>query len=174
MSEAAIGRDGTGIRYNLKDTGLSQKELARLILVGKAMRNRCYRPGTFAYDRYGGRGITVCDEWLRSTKSFVVWAIETGYKPGLQIDRIDNDGPYSPTNCRWVTPQQNARNRGLRIDNKSGFKGVQQRGKRWRAAINGRFFGVFDTAEEAARAYDAKAIELHGEFARLNFPLEVA
>lgn len=60
---------------------------------------------------YAGRGITVCEEWRHSYKPFETWALANGYKPGLQLDRIDNNGNYSPENCRFVTSTQNTRNR---------------------------------------------------------------
>ena len=63
------------------------------------------------YKRYGGRGIKICDEWLNDKESFYQWAINNGYKEGLQIDRIDNNGNYEPSNCRWVTFKQNNNNR---------------------------------------------------------------
>lgn len=59
---------------------------------------------------YAGRGITMCEEW-RHLKPFETWALANGYKPGLQLDRIDNNGPYSPENCRFVTPHENMSNR---------------------------------------------------------------
>ena len=61
-------------------------------------------------DRYEKRGITVCDEWAKSWHAFRDWAWENGYGDGLQIDRIDNDGSYSPDNCRWVSGTRNMRN----------------------------------------------------------------
>lgn len=73
------------------------------------MRRRCSDPKTQNYKRYGGRGIRVCDRW----QSFENFLADMGVKPkGLQIDRIDNDGPYAPGNCRWVTPKENANNKG--------------------------------------------------------------
>lgn len=74
------------------------------------MIQRCTNKNNDRYYDYGGRGISVCDEWLDS-KEFGKWAVSHGYKKGLQIDRIDNDGNYEPSNCRWVTPLENMQNR---------------------------------------------------------------
>lgn len=75
------------------------------------MLRRCYKPEDRAYYRYGRRGITVCDEWRKDCCNFYKWAKDNGYKPGLQLDRIDNDKGYSPDNCHWVTPRDNMINR---------------------------------------------------------------
>lgn len=72
------------------------------------MRDRCYNPTHPAYSRYGKRGITVVEEW-RDFRNFLDWA-KSGYKEGLWLDRKDNDGEYSPTNCRWVTPNESRDN----------------------------------------------------------------
>ena len=71
---------------------------------------RCYSKNCFHYKNYGGRGIKVCDEWLVGTDNFIKWARENGFKLGLEIDRIDNNGNYSPSNCRFVTRKENCRN----------------------------------------------------------------
>lgn len=83
--------------------------------VWKKMIGRCYNCKNKNYHQYGGRGITVYQEWLNNPKSFVIWAENSGYKKGLQIDRIDNDGNYEPSNCRWATPKTNNRNRGNNV-----------------------------------------------------------
>jgi len=75
------------------------------------IRERCLNPNAPNFDNYGGRGITVCDEWLNSFIPFRDWALVNGYKPWLQIDRIDNDGDYTPENCRWISCKLNQRNK---------------------------------------------------------------
>lgn len=77
------------------------------------MRARCYQVRNPFYARYGGRGITVCEEWRGSDgfMAFFTWAIANGYALGLQLDRRDNNGSYDPLNCQWVTPTANARNK---------------------------------------------------------------
>ena len=76
----------------------------------RAMMDRCYREKAANYPQYGGRGIKVCPGW-HHIEIFEAWALENGYKPGLTLDRIDPDGDYTPTNCRWATPKQQANNR---------------------------------------------------------------
>ena len=77
------------------------------------IKQRCYNPNAQAYHNYGGRGITVCDEWTvkgSGTDLFILWALANGWQEGLQIDRINNDGNYCPENCRWVTHKENSNN----------------------------------------------------------------
>ena len=82
----------------------------RLYRVWIGMKSRCQNPQRQEYSNYGGRGITVCSEWAEDFPRFRDWALDAGYAPGLDLDRVDNDGPYSPENCRWVTRSANLRN----------------------------------------------------------------
>lgn len=79
--------------------------------IWQGMKGRCYNIHDARYDRYGGRGITVCDEWKDDFSAFYKWALDNGYSDDLTIDRIDNDKGYSPDNCRWATIETQCRNR---------------------------------------------------------------
>ena len=78
------------------------KQPARLYRIWANMKSRCSNPNVDNYRFYGGRGIKVCDEW-QDFISFRFWAITNGYADDLTLDRINNDGNYEPSNCRWDT-----------------------------------------------------------------------
>jgi hypothetical protein len=77
----------------------------------RKIKERCFNKNAKGYCNYGGRGITICDEWKNDFHLFYDWSIKNGYAKGLSIDRIDNDGNYEPINCRWVSMKIQQRNR---------------------------------------------------------------
>lgn len=89
--------------------GYTRRKKPRTLTIWNGMKARCLNPKSVSYSNYGARGIGICDEWL-SFKNFHEWAIANGYADNLQLDRIDNDGDYCPSNCRWVTRSENQKN----------------------------------------------------------------
>ncbi|MDX8367895.1 hypothetical protein [Cytobacillus sp. IB215665] len=109
-------------------------EPRKLYNVWLAMRRRCYLETTRGYEHYGGRGIEVSEVWRHDFEAFRDWSLSNGYKEGLSIDRIDNDGNYSPENCRWVDRKtQNNNKRNVR---KIEIKGATKTLAEW-AQISG-------------------------------------
>jgi hypothetical protein len=82
-----------------------------LYTVFAGMKQRCYDKNASNYPRYGGRGITICAEWLANPPAFYAWALAHGYRSGMQIDRIDPDLGYAPGNCQIITARENAARR---------------------------------------------------------------
>lgn len=101
----------------------------RLYMTWQNMRARCYRKSAKRYDDYGGRGITVCDEWRVSFEAFRDWALQSGYSDELTIDRIDVNGNYEPGNCRWISNNEQQFNR--RNNRNITFNGKTQTISQW-------------------------------------------
>lgn len=90
---------------------LHKESNSRLYKCWRGIKQRCENTNDSNYPRYGGRGIVVCDEWRNSYLSFRKWALENGYSDNLTIDRINVDGNYEPSNCRWTTMEVQQNNR---------------------------------------------------------------
>ena len=154
-----------------KSCGCLKKENKSVYIHGKSKErihkewrgilHRCKNPSASHYENYGGRGITVCDEWKEDFMAFYEWSMKNGYADNLTLDRKDNDKGYSPDNCRWVTHMENCHNRGKRKDCKTSHSGVRKTmfksgNFKYRATICVNYkninLGYFDTEEEAVEA----------------------
>lgn len=118
------------------------------------MMARCNNPKSKCYSYYGGRGINVCDEWMNSNEVFFSWAIDSGWKKGLKLDRKDNEKGYSPDNCRFVTHTVNMRN--TRANRLFEYRGEKRTLGEWvevlglsDGAVRARIYGKGLSIEEA-------------------------
>lgn len=111
----------------------------RIRSILNSMKQRCYNPNHNKYYRYGGRGITVCEEWRTNTQTFIDWSMSHDYADDLTIDRIDNDGNYEPDNCRWVTSQEQQHNKSSNVC--LTYNGKTQDIKQWSDEL-GIYYGT--------------------------------
>lgn len=146
--------------------------------VWEGMKRRCYNKKYKQYKDWGGRGIKICEEWKNDPNKFIEWAINNGYNDKLCIDRINNDGDYEPSNCRWIIHRENSLNsRLLRSNNSSGYRGVSlcKRDNNFVATVKYHYksyrVGSFNTAIEAAKARDKYIID-NGMDIPLNFEVD--
>ncbi len=147
--------------YQTKHNQCKRGSITHEYSTWQGMKKRCYDINDKYYMDYGGRGITVCNEWKNNFQSFYN---NMGKKPkGLTIERIDNDGNYEPTNCKWATQQEQIHNKRKRKGTQSKYRGVSYRISGWRSriGINGKTIniGSFKTELEAARAFDRYILE---------------
>lgn len=114
--------------------GLSYTKVYRVLM---NIKNRVFDPKHPQFEDYGGRGISITEEWLGESGpvNFVNWALSSGYKEGLTIDRIDVNGNYEPSNCRWVTMKEQTRNR--RSTKLLTYNGMTMTAKEWSFYIGG-------------------------------------
>ena len=115
------------------------------------MKTRCYNPNYDKYAYYGGKGIKICDEWLKSFPAFESWALSLGWNKDLTIDRIDNNKDYCPENCRLATRKQQVQTRGIFKNNTSGYKGIwyYKKMSKWQAKVGRVYLGCYKTQKEA-------------------------
>ncbi|WP_445486433.1 hypothetical protein [Niallia sp. 03133] len=88
--------------------GLSK---TRIHALWRKVRDRCNNPNASNYQNYGGRAISICDEWNGDFLCFYSWAMSHGYQEGLSLERIDVNGNYEPANCKWIEPREQSRNK---------------------------------------------------------------
>jgi hypothetical protein len=110
--------------------GFGKTNIAR---IRAGIIQRCYNPSNKAYHNYGGRGITMCDEWKKNPLTFYRWAMANGYEKGQTIERINNDGNYEPENCRWATQKEQCNN--TRHNNLITFRGETKTIGDWAKSI---------------------------------------
>lgn len=112
------------------------------------MKQRCYNPNSIDYKEYGGRGISVAEEWKNSFENFMEWSVISGYSDNLTIDRKDNERGYSPDNCQWVS-------RSIQSNNKRNNRKI---------SFNGKIQNISEWAKETgiSRATIAKRIDILG------------
>ena len=96
-------KEGFNRKHGMADT--------KLYVIWQNMKHRCTDPKNMMFKHYGGRGITVCQEWLSGFEQFLKWAESAGYYEGLSLERINVNGNYEPNNCKWITKTQQYLNR---------------------------------------------------------------
>ena len=140
---------------NLYKKYLPSKKINPLYSKWQDMKSRCYAERNKSFYRYGGRGITVCDEWRNSFENFADWAIICpSLKSSLQIDRINNDGNYEPENCRFVTRSENIKNRKATEKQKNHCRKIgKQSSKRIVCVDTGEIFDSIGAASQKTKIH---------------------
>lgn len=174
------GKIITAYTYNLtkgatKSCGCLTKELKSLSHITHGLKDhplyttwtnikyRCFNPNCEYYHHYGGRGIIICDEWRDNFLVFYEWSLKHGWEKGLEIDRIDNEGPYAPWNCRWTTRCE--QNNNKRNNHLIEYNGRSQTMTQWakelgmnvttlKSRINQRGWSIEDAFTKPVRKID--------------------
>lgn len=137
-------------KYRLKHGGRGE----RLYHIWRGMKMRCLVETSKDYKRWGGRGIKMCDEWVKDYVAFRTWAHNNGYNESLSLDRIDVNGDYCPDNCRWATTKDQSRNKAntlyvnYRGENKPLADLCDERGYKYKT-VYGRIFHNGWSVEDA-------------------------
>lgn len=159
-----LGTQSKSRRPN-KSCGCHQKKLGglaekyqRIYQLWRGILGRCYNTNYDNYERFGGKGITVCDEWKEDFNSFLDWSLQNGYDPELTLGRMDVTKPYEPNNCIWTDQFFKAQKKGIYKNNKTGKTGVsysEDQGT-YRSYIRRnnvrKDLGSFDNLEDAIEA----------------------
>lgn len=136
----------------------------------QGIKQRCYNKKEKKYKDYGGRGISMCDEWRHEFTAFYDWCMSNGFNNNLHIDRINNDGNYEPNNCQFITLEENNAigKQRLSSKNKTGFSGIclSKRESKYRVKIgylgNMIELGMFKTLQEAIKVRINAEIHYYG------------
>lgn len=135
--------------YNSAKHGLGSN---RIYDVWHKMIQRCENKDIKQYSTYGKRGISVCNEW-KNISNFYNWALNNGYNKNLTIDRINNDGNYEPSNCRWIPRTQNCIKKGKYKNNSTGYTGIYKDNNKYFSYISVSkkriWLGTFNNIEDA-------------------------
>lgn len=142
-----------------KTHGLSHTRLNRIY---RKMKGRCLCKTNPAYPRYGGRGIKICVEWLDNFMNFYNWAINNGYADNLSIDRINVNGNYEPSNCRWATDKIQTRN--LRTNHLVTYKGETRCIAEWAEILKIKYSTILQRINKlkwsAEKAFETPIMEV--------------
>lgn len=151
--------------YIHKKHGMRQSRLYR---TWSHMKERCQNKNCKSYKNYGGRGISICDEWKNDFINFYNWAMANGYQDDLTIDRIDVNGNYEPDNCRWITMEEQAKNKrnkilynGYNMENLQNITGLKY-GTLYRRIKTGRNY-VINNEKFQTKHYKEKLYSFNGK-----------
>ncbi|ALY08058.1 hypothetical protein BhaS171_00002 [Bacillus phage vB_BhaS-171] len=160
-------RDERNRTANLQH-GLGSKKVRDSIYhAWDSMKRRCLTKSNINFHYYGGRGIRICDEWMEYIP-FREWSLNNGYKENLTLDRIDPNGNYEPSNCRWTDRTTQSYNRNIQSNNTSGKTGVVwvPMSSKWKAEIkkHGRVYrlGHYDSFDDAVKARKCGELKHYG------------